>query len=440
MVHGPQVERLNKAVIGTDPGVVNRAATEWGRCGTTLQKVSEYLANASGTVKWAIGGETGPAVDAAFKRSAEAMAAKAQVMNEAVAALVDAGAAMHVAQQAAATMQGMEQPAEYTAPGDADEAQLAKEAKSKAAQKAFAKAFAEQEEKARIEADELEATFAKSAATMKKIHGEPDPPPPPLPPSDDLQTPGNGGSSNGTTGHSVTPTHLTGHIGQQPQTEIGLIKDPQPTYDYVPNHPGSEVGTGTTGVGTTGSSGTPIDYVPGTGSGSSGGIGSALGVGGATAGGMAAGLLGAKLTGALKGGLFPTSGGAATAGRGTASSAVRGIGSSARTGGAGTIGKSGAAAGSGAAGKSAAGTGSGAGRSGAGGAGRSGAGGAGRSGAGSGARAGAGGRGGAGGRTGAGPTGRSGRGKDDEKGKKHELFDVGEDWVDDEGAAPGVLD
>ncbi|GAA4697157.1 hypothetical protein [Nocardioides conyzicola] len=433
MVKGPQVERLNKAVLGTDPAVVNNAAIEWSRCRDILETVSTYLSQASGTVKWAIGGETGPAVDAAFQRSAAAMSAKSVVLKDAVQALVDAGAAMHVAQQAAATMQDMDQPTPYTAPGDADDTQLAKEAKSKADQKAFAKAFAEQEEKARIEADQLEATFTKSAATMKKIHGEPDPPKVPKPAK---QQPGgsNGGSSGGTTGHAITPTHLQGPTGHH-GTEIGLVHQPHHTvgFEQVLTHHHHEVPT-TTGENTTETPASSIDYEPVSGSASGSGLGSALGVGGATAGGMAAGLIGAKLTGALKGGLFPTSGGAAagTAGRGTAASAVKGIGASARTGGAGTLGRSGAAA-AGAQGKSAA----GAGRSGAGaGAGRSGAG-AGRSGAGAGR---SGGRGGAGGRSGAGPTGRSGRNKDDEKGKKKELFDVAEDWIDDEGAAPGVLD
>ena len=36
--------------------------------------------------------------------------------------------------------------------------------------------------------------------------------------------------------------------------------------------------------------------------------------------------------------------------------------------------------------------------------------------------------------------GRTGRGKDDEKGRKRDLFDAGEDWVDDEDAAPGIID
>ena len=50
---------------------------------------------------------------------------------------------------------------------------------------------------------------------------------------------------------------------------------------------------------------------------------------------------------------------------------------------------------------------------------------------------GAGGRGAAAGST---VGGRNGRRKDDDKSKKHDLFDVEEEWTDDEGIAPGVID
>jgi len=443
MARGPQVERLHNAVTGAEPAPVGTGANEWRRCGAVLQTISMYLQNASPGVREAIGGETGPAVDAAFQQSAKAMLAKAALLGDGGGALGAVSQAMQTATEEYAKLTAAEptEPAAYRAPvGNPTDEELQQQAQSKAKEQAFAQALAAQEEKARAAADALDEAFEKQTQTMKEIHGEPDPPPPPPPPSGQPGSAGGTSGSAGSGGAAAVP-HLRGQAG------IGVVDHgfaqvhPGPHVGYVPAGGGHDGNGYLPGTGSTGDPTAPVEgAVPGSTGGLGGPGGSSIGTAGATAGGMAAGLLGAKLTGALKGGLFPTSGGTAgtagTTGRGTAASAVRGIGSSARTGGAGTIGRSGAAAGSGGtAGRAGVGGAGGAGRSGSGaGAGRSGSGG--RAGSGSGARAGAGGRSGAG--TGAG--GRSGRGKDDEKGRKKELFDVGEDWVDDEGAAPGVID
>ncbi|MFC6343439.1 hypothetical protein ACFP8W_15750, partial [Nocardioides hankookensis] len=184
MVRGPQAERLTKAVTGGNPGAVNGAATEWQKCSDVLTGVGDYLRNAAGTVKWAIGGETGPAVDAAFQKSADAMEAKAQVLLKGHHALRHAGDAIQTAIDHEAKLEDMSEPTPYRAPGNnATDEELAKEATSKSKESAFASAFAAQEEKARAHADALDEALGKSSATMKEIHGEPDPPPPPPPPS-----------------------------------------------------------------------------------------------------------------------------------------------------------------------------------------------------------------------------------------------------------------
>ena len=445
MAVGPNVEKLRHALSGTKPESITLAADEWEKARGILEDVALYLKKSSPQMRWAIGGETGPAVDDAFTRSAEAMQKRAEALKKGVQALEAARLALDDAEAAKGEFKDIDQPTPVRAPtsGATDE-ELKAEAQSKGREAKAAKALADQEEQARIAHEALMKSFEESSEAMKQIHGEPDPPPPPPPPATNGPGVGNGGSGNGPTGHAIWVPQQTAHfvVTDDGHTNTHWQPPHEPPVHYVPNPPQHETNVPTGGTVDPGTGNLPEfngNPIGGQVSGSTTGGGPGLGAAGATAGGMAAGLLGAKLTGALKGGLFPGSGAAGTAGRGTAASAVRGIGSSGRTGGAGTLGRSGAAAGSGAAGRSgAAGAGQGAGRSGAGqGAGRSGAGG--RGGAG---RSGSGGRGGAGagGRTGAGPTGRTGRSKDEEDGKKRELFDAGEDWVDDEGAAPGVLD
>jgi hypothetical protein len=458
MARGPEAERLTRAVTNAEPETVDAASREWEACARVLKTVSDYLDSASGTVRSAIGGETGPAVDAAFRRSAGAMDARSTVLLHGSQALRGASAALQKAKDEEAKLRDIPVPTAYRAPlGNPTDEELHQQAQSKAREQQAASALADQEAKARAEADRLDAELARSTDTMKQIHGEPDPPPPPIDPPRTPTPASNGGSSAGMTGHAVSAPQLHGS-GGHPSSDLVFThptKDPQ--VEYTPIGGGGDTGApggGDPGGGDPGGSspsGTPTGFpsspISSSELGTPGSSGAGPGVAGATAGGMAAGLIGAKLSGVLKGGLLPSSGGAGTAaGRGTAASAVRGIGSSARTGGAGTLGRSGAAPGASTAGRGAAGRAGGAaaaGKSAAGGAGaagksasggRSGAGASGRSGSG------AGGRGGSGGRGGAGVAGRSARGKDDEKGKKHELFDVGEDWVDDEGAAPGVLD
>lgn len=80
MVRGPQVERLRTAVTGAEPTVVDSGAADWRRCSMLLDTISMYLLNSSQSVRLAIGGETGPAVDAAFQKSAKAMTAKSTVL------------------------------------------------------------------------------------------------------------------------------------------------------------------------------------------------------------------------------------------------------------------------------------------------------------------------------------------------------------------------
>jgi hypothetical protein len=198
MVRGPQVERLTTAVTGTEPTVVSAGANDWRRCGTLLETIAVYLRTSSQGVRHAIGGQTGPAVDAAFQKSAEAMTRKAAVLGNGSGALVAVSDAMQAATDVHTTMTDMAAPTAYRAPvGNPTDEELQQQAQSKAKEQAFAQAFAAQEEKARAAADALDEAFEKHTLTMKEIHGEPDPPPPPPLPQ---KQPGSAGGSSGSAG------------------------------------------------------------------------------------------------------------------------------------------------------------------------------------------------------------------------------------------------
>lgn len=428
MAIGPQARRLRNAVDNSDPSDISGTADEWTLCAGMLRRVAAALASASDEMKLAIGGETGPAVDAAFKSSATAMTRRAGVLDEGAQALRQAQSELVTATADVATMSDIDQPTPYRAPlGNPTEEELQKQADSRKHEQAAQQAYADQEERARKRADQLDATYAASTATMKKIHGEPDPVDPKTdgPSSHPVGGGGNGGGSGRTIDSSVTPPGPGGKTPTlSPVGPTGPGGTPGPVVGG-PGHPGGPINPVTPG---SPGSGVTVGAPPGSSGGSLTGTG--LGVAGATVGGVGAGALGAGLSsGALGGGLGGLRGGSVLPVSGTAQSAVRGIGTTGRAVGSSTIGRSGAA--SGVAGRGTAGS-------------RAGAGAAGRGTTGRGSGRGAGGRGaggrGAGGRGGSGVAGRSGRGKDDEDERKRDLFDVDEDWIDDEGVAPGVLD
>lgn len=433
---GPQEQRLIKALQGADGG---RAFTQ-SRGWSTVRKLLADVADALDSVDPpSHGGEAGAltadAMKNAFAKSAAAMRKRTTHLSLGEVALVDAGGAIETAD---AEFQALgpegSAPTHTPHPDPGSEEGIKAQNKYLADLHAFEAQQAQREEAARKAADKLEAELDKAADVMAKLHDRHV--------RDEQGTGGGGGypagaASGGGAGSAARggggsafvltagPDRTPDDGPRGPRDPDGGPRDPGgPRIDYVPGspnpHPGgtpAEIGSGST---------VPV---AGVGSGSGGGLN--LGPAGVVAGGAAAGIIGAKLGGALRGVLAGGAGaagsGAGVAGRssGTAASAVRGIGATAKSAGASTLGRSAtsAAAGRAAAGGGTAGrpgtAGNGAGRAGS----RAGAPGAGR-GAGHGA-----GRGG----------GRGGRGGKDQDGLDHERFDVGEDWVGDDDAGPGVL-
>ena len=293
----------------------------------------------------------------------------------------------------------------------------------------------------------LDTAFADASTALRKVHGE-DPVAPPGGRGDG----GSGGSGSGSGSGSGQPTEwYAGPVGDPPGTdgggrdglhrgggdEDGLhdgggggdgLHDGGGDGDGLHDGGGGDGGDPGGGSGSVGDPGVPRSpYAPGDGRldgglpslpdpgglprvnlpaapAASAGAAAAAGAGDAGAfelGGAGAGLggLGASLSRAA-GGALPTTG-------------VPGIGAGGRPGGPGVVGGAGAREGS-------AGSAAGAGAAG---------------------RGGAGGSGGRGGRGGAGATaGRRGRSRDRDNGQPRDLWDDGEDWIDDEGAGPSVLE
>lgn len=443
MATGPQRARLDRALNGAHDAQIERHAREWDRCQQILQQIGMSLMTASPEVKERIGGRTGPVVDAAFQRSAQHMGDKAAQLFSGAKALRDAADAITAGktEQAALAAHPLSEPPPYRRPaGQPTKADLHDEAQSRQAHQAYQAAFAHQEERARVQADRMDRVFEHSAATMQKIHGEPDPQP--------TGTSGGAGGGGGGAGGSVPsgggqsgPRHVdqaapTGHHHPGPTVH----GDPGP--DDVPAPPGTVTGDPGVGApqggGPVDPAGLPASGVLGTSGAagatgvSAGGVsaGTGAGLAGAAAGGVAGGLLGTGVTaGGIRGGAVAP----LVSNGGTAASGVRGIGATARTGVTGALGSRSGGVGAVSSGSGSRSTGSGA-RSGA----SARAGGtsaAGRRGSTSGSRGAAGGRG-----AGAAASGRGGRGKDDEKRRTRDVFDTGDEWVDDEDTVPGILD
>lgn len=424
---GPQRARLDQALTGAHEQPVSDAVREWSRCSRIMRTIAIALENASPAMRAEIGGRTGPAIDAAFKRSADGMTQKSVDLSTGSMALQRAADAMAAAraEQQYLDDHPLTEPAPYVpGPGPRTDEDIAKEAAAKQAQDNYAAAYADQEARAKAKADHMDQVYAESTAVMKQIHGVPDREPPGQPTSSGgagggggsapFRPPVSGGSGSGTTGHGATisypPTDGGNHggnhgnatgsgTGASPTTDGTLVGAPQGGITI--EQPGLAPGV----IGSVAPNG------------STGGTG--LGLAGAAAGGIGGGLLGTGLaTGGIRGGLTPV-----VTGSGTAAGGVRGIGATSRSGAAGALGRSGAV-GSGA---TPTGRGSAARASGV------------ASGRGTAGRA-AGSRGAAGGRGTGSAGGRGGRNKDEKKGRR-DLFDTAaEDWLDDEEAAPGVLD
>lgn len=441
MTRGPERLRLDAALDNADAQAVGvTGAGGWGDAITKLGDVSKALRDAAAS-GLGIGGRTGPAMFEAMQRSADNIDARVTLFVDGQRALQDSAGLIEDIRAKRDAIDTDPATAPLPDPGSFsdnpewdDEKRMTEQGKHNAAVNAYQEREALREQRAREIAEEYDRRYEEPIATMKKIHGIPDPEEP---------TTGGGSGGSGGGGGGGIPGGRGTHTGGA----------------YVSGGSGSGgggTGTGTGGGGGGGGTGpggggggggggtgggypggltpnpphtstpgvpvgpgTPVG--PGGGSLVPGGTGTAIGVGlggGALLGGLAKGgsILGGSIRG-LGAGLVP------------GASQSRPLGGLSRSAVSGTLGRgpvSGVSATGGPAGRGGVGAASSAGRPG-----------SARTG-GTGTRGGA--RGAAGGsRTGsAGGRGRGKRREDD--GPDREFYeDDGSEWIDDE-AAPGVLD
>ncbi|WP_370239284.1 hypothetical protein [Nocardioides sp.] len=424
MTRGPERLRLDAALAEADEAVVRgNGEAEWLSATYRLRDVSRALRVAA-NAGLGIGGQTGPAMFKAMRRSADHLDERIALFNEGRAALGSAADTISRVREQRDRLDTDPETAALTDPGEFrddpewdDEKRLREQSRHTAAASAFADREALREQRAREIAEEFDRRYDEPIAVMKKIHGIPDPEP--------ETVSGDGGAGGG--GHGSVPGPRG--TGGAPGTGGLLGGGQHPTYVADPvspgegTDPGSGQGGGTDGTGLgPDAGGEPTVLTTATTGGSGGPSGTAVGVGlggGALLGGLAKGGVLRSLTGgALVGGQQV---------RATARSQTRPLGGLSRSAVSGTLGR-GSVVGAPVSGRPAARGGGGAASS------------AGRTPTGRGTAAGAGGRSGtrgAGGRAGGTPT--AGRRRDRDGSSDHEHYDDdGSDWLDDE-AAPGVL-
>jgi hypothetical protein len=461
MSKGPQEARLDRAVSGAARSAIQAAEQEWRNGARSLGNVAIALDQAGPEVIANFGGtHTGPAAQRAFAKVAEKVRARKAQMEQAADALARADAAVGQAQQVQASLGALP-----SAPSRPDIAPGTNDADAVRQQRAYSTqlgsyhaAMADREARAEAAANEMDRVYRESTSTMEQVHGEPT--------ARDGgagaagggdSSGGAGGTTGGPRGGGTSPTTI-------PATTSGSHTGYSSPATTTAGAPHVVAPTGATPpvltAGGTAQDGTALPAVsspPAT-------VG-ASGVEPASTGPTSAGAAGG-LAGALGGGLLGGAAGIGGAVRGggtvvaSPTTAGRSIGSTARSATAGALGRGGATVTSGSTGTSRTGTSAvtraaapaaggraGAATGGAGGTGRA----AGRGVAGStGSTGSAGGRGstgaerGSGTRPGARGAGtaavRSGRNGDEQRFERDPLFESPQDWVDDEDAAPGVID
>ncbi|WP_435770117.1 hypothetical protein [Nocardioides sp. SYSU DS0651] len=431
---GEHLRKLEQWVAGMEPDDVSTSGAAWATTALSLGNVRTALATAAADVKEGFGDNpdgVGATAYDAFTATATRIEEQEVRMEKAATALVDVHGAMKAAKT---TKEGA--PAE---PGPAPRPEdypdyhinplsMLEHAVDSVVHSAAVTSYNQADADAKARIEELTTKYDDAVAVLSEIHGDPyvpmDPEGTPGPGGPAGPGPGRGPGRGPRPGNPTDPVR-PGEVVEWPPIDGGE-EEPVPPRDEDP--PIDESLPPRDPVVTTplplpvdeggGLTPTPI------GGGGGGGLNPGL-VGGGLA---AAGVLGAPgLVNGIRGLL--NRGGSLSGGAGA-------IGSSTRTGGPGALGRSGAGTVPGTpVGRGGGGGGAGGGRGG-------GRGGGAAGGRGAGVPGSAAGRGGSGARgvgVGVGAGGRGRGRRDDDQVQGRDLFDDGQDWIDDEGTAPGVL-
>ncbi|MEP9382285.1 hypothetical protein [Nocardioides sp. KR10-350] len=456
MTQGPNRARLDTYLEGVEGALpdLEQALTDWFAVHDRLQRTASNLRKQSGSLGDAFGDESRVAASgtAAFKTSAESLETKADDVYDGYTKLTVVQSRL---QQALADRKTMDArlagaPDPGAAPKPEDYKKLGSPASSghgafqadynawRTQQSNHEAAFNEAETKAAHHIRMLDGAFTDASAALRRIHGKTQTPAS----GSDGRTQSGGGTtmpvyaptSPGTSSRRRTSTatpaeaaptggHTDPYADGGPPPVGAPSPHPQPGPAYAdPGHaadPGPADGPPDDGwlAGGdhpyTATPTTPAGAAPTTGPGPvAGGAGSpatGAGVAAASAAGGAAGLAAGAIRAASAAG---------RAGAALPATEAGAIGTGDRAAGAGLTGRAGASGAGARAGAAAGRTGAGGGRAGA------------RSGS---ARSG-------GARSGGGAGGRGGRKRDEREGRERDLWDDGEDWLDDEATGPSVLE
>ncbi|MGB0100754.1 MAG: hypothetical protein WBP61_10790, partial [Nocardioides sp.] len=206
---GPQETRLIQAVTNGQPGNIQARAFEWSECARMLGEVADALAKESmPTPVGEAGTRTAEAMNSAFARSAEAMRKRADKLRDGTRALEDAAEVLEEAKRARDVDLGPDtsgrRPTLTPHPHPNSPAGLKAQQEHNADVAAFEAEQARRERVAKQHADQMDVVYARSADTMREIHGEPPPPPPP---------PDYAGGSGGSRGGGATGAGTSGAAG-----------------------------------------------------------------------------------------------------------------------------------------------------------------------------------------------------------------------------------
>lgn len=411
---GEHIHELKARAHSMTPEHIEESRKAWINASNALLSVGRRLEKAAPRLLAGFGdSDIGNTARDTFQSAGAKILTRQEDLHAAAQTLEPVYAAAYDAKAAAG--QSVQDPGERPTPTDpigtgmSPAEAMTHDAKQMRAYNQRVASFGAADDEARLKLQALDRSYDDAAAVLARIHGDPDVP---GPGSRDDSAGGSGDGNVPVSGTGAPYGHvpLVGSGGPHPVTHVPghttgtppLIEPVEPGYQPTPGH--EPDGSAASGSGSVASIADAED------DGRSGGVGPAV-IGGATAAGAFAAAPGlVKGIRGLVGSRLPTSGTGA-------------IGASARTGGPGSLGRPGNAGTPGSQ------TNRGAGRPG----GRSGSRAGGRDATGTASGRGTGGSGAAAGAQ------RGGRKRDEEGRDERDLFDDGQEWLDDEGTGPGVL-
>jgi hypothetical protein len=181
MMAGPYERQLRAAVATMRDKDVLSSDTAWTESAQNLALAAHRLRDAARAMREGFGeySEIGREGQAAFNKAAKRARRRSRQMKRAAAAIAQANEAMAGAQRSLDDMEREpRRPGAFTPnPAHSAHQQLKAEARHGQRVRDYNTRMAEREERSRAALQDLDLTYADSSATMQRIHGEPDPPP-----------------------------------------------------------------------------------------------------------------------------------------------------------------------------------------------------------------------------------------------------------------------